>query len=338
MFGSKKREKEYTELTTNLQNISGDLVRLNYMVRNVTQNTQEESRDKYNSSINKFFIFLKNWWIFIALGSFLFIFLIAVRIYTIKFSGNFSVAIDYVQSYIPLGPYKWITYSIISLLVGLGGIGIPFFLGYRYVQKQKYKENQKVWSILCNIVWNCVLSGFIGGILFIVLVLYYSGLDITHWGDAIYISRELLITNIALMFIYIFIYHTQRLGVRVVRKEKYEKVYNILFSIIMIISLFGTLFLSDSDIADILVGGKEGDVSCVKDTSNPEDKGVTALPVSYDARGVQVFTGEYESNVKKWKGEGENGIHREYLQFEKGYKVTSGVCESGSHSGHPSQG
>ena len=59
MFGSKKREKEYTELTTNLQNISGDLVRLNYTVRNVTQNTQEESRDKYNNSINKFFIFLK---------------------------------------------------------------------------------------------------------------------------------------------------------------------------------------------------------------------------------------------------------------------------------------
>ena len=42
MFGSKKREKEYTELTTNLQNISGDLVRLNYTVRNVTQNTQED--------------------------------------------------------------------------------------------------------------------------------------------------------------------------------------------------------------------------------------------------------------------------------------------------------
>lgn len=285
-----------------------------------------------------FFDFIKQWWTFISLGSFLFMSAIAIRAYTIKFSGNYSVAIDYVQSYTLSGPYKWITYSIIYFLVGVASVGVPFFLGYRYVQKQKYKENQKVWSILCNIVWNCVLSGFIGGILFIFLVLYYSGLDIIHWGDAIYISRELLITNIALMFIYIFIYHTQRLGVRVVRKEKYEKVYNILFSIIMIISLFGTLFLSDSDIADILVGGKEGDVSCVKDTSNPEDKGVTALPVSYDARGVQVFTGEYESNVKKWKGEGENGIHREYLQFEKGYKVTSGVCESGSPSGHPSQG
>ena len=41
MFGSKKREKEYTELTTNLQNISGDLVRLNHAVRNVAQNTKE---------------------------------------------------------------------------------------------------------------------------------------------------------------------------------------------------------------------------------------------------------------------------------------------------------
>ena len=30
----------------------------------------------------------------------------------------------------------------------------------------------------------------------------------------------------------------------------------------------------------------------------------------------------------------ENGqnVHREYLQFEKGYKVTSGVCESSSNA------
>ena len=173
-----------------------------------------------------FFDFIKQWWIFISLGSFLFMSAIAIRAYAIKFSGNYSVAIDYVQSYTLSGPYKWITYSIIYFLVGVASIGVPFFLGYRYVQKQKYKENQKVWSILCNIVWNCVLSGFIGGILFIVLFLYYSGLDIIHWGDVIYISRELLITNIPLMFIYIFIYHTQRLGVRVVRKEKYEKVEN----------------------------------------------------------------------------------------------------------------
>ena len=51
-----------------------------------------------------------------------------------------------------------------------------------------------------------------------------------------------------------------------------------------------------------------------------------------------MFTGEYDNSTKTWKNEGENGIHREYLQFERGYKVTSGVCESGSSSVHPPQG
>lgn len=134
---------------------------------------------------------------------------IAIRAYTIKFSGNYSVAIDYVQSYTLSGPYKWITYSIIYFLVGVASVGVPFFLGYRYVQKQKYKENQKVWSILCNIVWNCVLSGFIGGILFIVLVLYYSGLDIIHWGDAIYIQGIVDYKYSSYVHLYIYISYTE---------------------------------------------------------------------------------------------------------------------------------
>ena len=44
MFGRKKRKKDYTELTTNLQNISGDLVRLNHTVQNASQVTHEETK------------------------------------------------------------------------------------------------------------------------------------------------------------------------------------------------------------------------------------------------------------------------------------------------------
>ena len=84
------------------------------------------------------------------------------------------------------------------------------------------------------------------------------------------------------------------------------------------------------DFVGVINWDGSGYASCIKDRSNPDDKGVTALPISYDTRGVQVFTGEYDSNSKKWKNEGENVIHREYLQFEKGYKVTSGACKSGS--------
>lgn len=86
------------------------------------------------------------------------------------------------------------------------------------------------------------------------------------------------------------------------------------------------------DFVDVINWDGSGYASCIKDGSNPNDKGVTALPISYDTRGVQVFTGEYDSNSKKWKNEGENGIHREYLQFEKGYKVTSGACKPSSNA------
>ena len=95
------------------------------------------------------------------------------------------------------------------------------------------------------------------------------------------------------------------------------------FVMMLIINLSG-------DFVGVINWDGSGYASCIKDRSNPDDKGVTALPLSYDTRGVQVFTGEYDSNSKKWKNEGENVIHREYLQFEKGYKVTSGVCKSGS--------
>jgi hypothetical protein len=44
MFGRKKLKKDYTELTTNLQNISGDLVRLNHTVQNASQITHEETK------------------------------------------------------------------------------------------------------------------------------------------------------------------------------------------------------------------------------------------------------------------------------------------------------
>ena len=37
MFGRKKRKKDYTEIATNLQNISRDLGQMNHAVHNVSQ-------------------------------------------------------------------------------------------------------------------------------------------------------------------------------------------------------------------------------------------------------------------------------------------------------------
>ena len=75
-------------------------------------------------------------------------------------------------------------------------------------------------------------------------------------------------------------------------------------------------------------------VSCIYGNNGEEP--VEALPYKYEARGVYVFKGKIKTN-----GEGRQILHdvsREFLLFEKGYKVTSGVCESGSSSVHPPQG
>jgi len=319
MFGRKKRKKDYTEIATNLQNISRDLGQLNHAVHNVSQLYYKKMKKESESRIYKYFAFLNKWWIFISLGSFLFISAIAIRVYTIKFSGNFSAAIDYVHAYTLASPYKWVIYSIISLLVGMSALGIPFYLGYRFVKY--HGDNRKIRNIIFRVMRYCTLSAALGGIVLTIVVLYYSGIGVVRWLDAVLISKDLLVMNVGFMLSYVFLYYMFGMT---------EKYYNIIISAIIVISIFGTLFLSETSVGDILVGGKEGDISCVKDRVNSNDQGVTSLPVSYDTRGVQVFTGEYDSIAKKWKKEGKGGVHREYLQFERGYIITSGACESKS--------
>ena len=96
----------------------------------------------------------------------------------------------------------------------------------------------------------------------------------------------------------------------------------------MLISTFVMLVVINfsGDFVDVINWDGSGYASCIKDRTNSDDKGVTALPISYDTRGVQVFTGEYDSHVKKWKNDGSNVVHREYLQFDRGYKVIPGEC------------
>lgn len=69
-------------------------------------------------------------------------------------------------------------------------------------------------------------------------------------------------------------------------------------------------------------------VSCIYGNNGEEP--VEALPYKYEARGVYVFRGEIKTN-----SEGRQSLHdvnREFLLFEKGYKVTSGVCRQSSPS------
>lgn len=98
--------------------------------------------------------------------------------------------------------------------------------------------------------------------------------------------------------------------------------------IIFIISFFSILlYIGSIFLVFRMVIFSYSGVSCVVDSYNSKNSGRTSLPVSYDTRGVHVFTGNYDPGTGKW-----TNVHREYLQFEKGYKVTSGVCESSSNA------
>ena len=69
-------------------------------------------------------------------------------------------------------------------------------------------------------------------------------------------------------------------------------------------------------------------VYCI--SGNNGEKPVDAIPYKYEARGVYVFRGEIKPNNegKKYL----SNVNREFLFFEKGYKVTSGVCRQSSPS------
>ena len=113
------------------------------------------------------------------------------------------------------------------------------------------------------------------------------------------------------------------------------------------VSLLIVLFpaFSTGSYGYIDVAYRKGYISCISSEDGSSSK--NGIPISYDSRGVTVFTGEYylDKSLEYFNGENlEKGyrwrnVHREYLQFEKGYKVTSGACKRSSNasSKHPPQ-
>ena len=157
-----------------------------------------------------------------------------------------------------------------------------------------------------------VLIIFLISLVINLFLLYFLAVEIKYVRWIFIMSLVISFFSLCMPFIMmaVFIFADEKINL---------KVYVLIatFFMFLIINLTG-------DFVGVINWDGSGYASCIKDRSNPNDKGVTALPISYDAR----------------KNEGENVIHREYLQFEKGYKVTSGACNSGSGtpSASPSQG
>lgn len=293
-------------------------------------------RDK-NNNLNSFlksfkesFEFTKENWFVISSLSIICLCITLVRAYSVTFSGNIGVAAEYVQYYMTGNIYKLVTFISFPIGFIVATIIIPVCISTLLIRDNKYG---KVKGVLRNALQASVNNNknlLMRRMLFVILIIFLISSSINFFIlyflvvkiEYVYwiFTRSLAISFCSLCIPFIMstvcVFTGNKVKVKVC-------VLVATFVMMLIINLSG-------DFVGVINWDGSGYASCIKDRSNPDDKGVTALPISYDTRGVQVFTGEYDSNSKKWKNEGENVIHREYLQFEKGYKVTSGVCKSGS--------
>ena len=75
-------------------------------------------------------------------------------------------------------------------------------------------------------------------------------------------------------------------------------------TIVAVIAIFSSLGRPENTLSFINSGNDKGYVACVSGDRDINRKSEffakTVLPVSYDSRGVQVFTGDYNDKTKKW--------------------------------------
>lgn len=272
------------------------------------------------SSVGNFFDFIKQWWFFITIGSYLFMVSISVFVYTDMFSGDIINATDYVQNYVINNSYRVIFFLIITIMP-ISMIFYPWFsLSYMFYKEPK-GENKSKFEKVCKLINMYIVSFGPLWVIFIVFVIFYSLLSSSLYpttlrnGSQIFNSATVfrMVSGgiILSLVIFGFIYATL---------SGFSKIFIFVMSIFSILLyIFSILF-----VFRIFIFSYSG-VSCVVDSYNSKNSGRTSLPVSYDTRGVHVFTGNYDPSTGKWIN-----VHREYLQFEKGYKVTSGACKPNS--------
>lgn len=299
-------------------------------------NSNNKFRDK-NNNLNSFLKslkesseFTKENWFMISSLSIVCLCITLIRTYSVAFSGNIGVAAEYVQYYITGNIYKLVTFISFPFGIIVSMVIIPVCVSTILMRDNKCGEVREVSRDTLQSKMNTNKIFPVRRILFVMLITFIINLVINFFLLYFLVVEIkymcwIFITSLVISFFSLCIPFIMRAVFIFDGKKINLKVY-------VLIATFITFFIINlaGDFVDVINWDGSGYASCIKDRSNPDDKGVTALPISYDTRGVQVFTGEYDSNSKKWKNEGENVIHREYLQFEKGYKVTSGACKSGS--------
>lgn len=272
------------------------------------------------SPLGNFFDFIKKWWFFITIGSYLFMVSISVFAYTDMFSGDIINATDYVQYYVINNSYRVILFLIITI-TPISMFFYPWFSLSYMVYKEPKGDNKSKFKKVCKLI-NMYIKSF-GPLwaIFIVVVFLYSLLSSSLYPTTLRSGSQIF--NSATVFRMVFggiILSLVIFGGMYAALSAFSKGFIFVMSIFSILLYIVSIFF----VFRIFIFSYSG-VSCVVDSYNSKNSGRTSLPVSYDTRGVHVFTGNYDPGTGKW-----TNVNREYLQFEKGYKVTSGACKPNS--------
>lgn len=297
----------------------------------------------------------ENWQVTISL-TFSFMVLISRNVYTELFSGDSDTAIKFTQEYYSNNLYRVVFYFCIYAIFFAGLIiSLSRIVSYEDIKKKIFFGSDKGIEGLEDLsIKSCSWRSLQGGVFFTVTAVIICRLtdmftfkSFLH-GFIFYVVFFVSIFAIMVGLNCISLWSIKSAHSYLSSSKNGSKFYKIIiFSISRkaIIYFYASLVfllivllpaLSSMSYGYIDVAYRRGYVSCI--SSENEGFSKTGIPISYDSRGVHIFTGEYypDESLKYYNGiSSEKGyrwrnVHREYLQFEKGYKVTSGACKSGS--------
>ena len=272
-------------------------------------------------SIENYLKKIKDYWVLISVGSFALMIALLVGGYSSVFSGDIGASIEYVQAYISS---MGITKIAVILVVVMLSFTVLFFIP-AHASRWWFEEKWQGKSILKRILWAgvvyaiCIVGALFAGLIFTFLSGGYSTDSSTTAYYFIYfliwtfILATLFLAATPILSGFMEMFH--------VKEKRRRRSWTT--AIVVVIAMVGSLWYPENILSVINGGNDTGYMACVSGNRNINGKSEffekTVIPVSYDSRGVQVFSGNYDKKTNKW-----SNIRREYLYFNEGYEVKLG--------------
>ena len=277
--------------------------------------------ENYLAGIKDWLAGIKDWWVLISVGSFALMIALLVGGYSSVFSGDIGASIEYVQAYISsVGITKIAVILVVVMLSFTVLLFIPAHAS-RWWFEEKWHEKPKPKGILWMfpVYAICILVALFAGSIFTFLSGGYSTAPSTAIYFYIYFSIvTIVLVTYFIILLPIFLGILKKLGFKEKRSLR-SWTTGFIVALTMIITLW-----QPANVLLLINGGNDtGYMACVSGNRNINGKSESfeknVIPVSYDTRGVQVFTGDYNDKTKKW-----SNVRRGYIYFDQGYEVKLG--------------